>query len=168
LQAQIRLGGSREERQDNSQKAASCRINLDFHWDGSFLHITNVSRTLAHDIVIHNANEQYQVELKNYPNTGRKLRIALGVPVPQDEQAPLTKKVQIPLPAEFALILLSRQRRNDVLNDMLDWYPRWVQNKGRLSANLLFWWRISAAVFGALLDLASRIAEIVGKFRGAK
>jgi hypothetical protein len=74
----------------------------------------------------------------------------------------------LPHAAEFVLILLSRQRRNDVLNDMLDWYPCWVQEKGRFSANVLCSCRISAAVFAGLLDLTGRIAEIIGKFRGAK
>jgi hypothetical protein len=75
---------------------------------------------------------------------------------------------KLPTAAEFTLHLMSRQRRNDVLNDMLDWYPHWVQEKGRFSANVLCWWRTSVAVLGGLLDVAGRIAEIVGKFRGAK
>lgn len=41
----------------------------------------------------------------------------------------------LPTPVQFALILLSPKRRDDVLNDLLDWYPVWV-TKGSLIANL--------------------------------
>jgi len=76
--------------------------------------------------------------------------------------------VSLPAAVEFALILMSRKRRSDVMNGMLDWYPQWVSNKGRFWADVLCWWRIGAALFGGLLDFAGRVAEVVGKFRGAK
>jgi hypothetical protein len=78
------------------------------------------------------------------------------------------RSTALPTSAQFALVLMSRKRRNDVLNDMLDWYPQWVSNKGRFWADVLCWWRIGAALFGGLLDFAGRVAEVVGKFRGAK
>jgi|SRR5579862_5326026 len=40
----------------------------------------------------------------------------------------------LPTTVQFALILLSPKRRDDVLNDLLDWYPAWV-TKGSLVAN---------------------------------
>jgi hypothetical protein len=74
----------------------------------------------------------------------------------------------LPPAAESMLLLMSRARRNDVLNDIMDWYPGWVAEKGRFRANLACWWRIGMAVLRGLLDLLLRIGEIVGKFRGAK
>jgi hypothetical protein len=85
-----------------------------------------------------------------------------GLPV-QKQTCPI-----LPAGAAFVLMLMSRQRRDDVLNAPLDWYPKWVEEKGRFTANVLCWWRIVVAVLGGLLDLADKIAGIMGKFRGAK
>jgi hypothetical protein len=74
----------------------------------------------------------------------------------------------LPVGADFVLMLMSRQRRNDVLNDLLDWYPCWLSDKGRMGAFFACWWKIGSAVLHGFLDLAERIGEIVGKFRGAK
>jgi hypothetical protein len=39
---------------------------------------------------------------------------------------------------EFLLIFLfSKARRDDVYNDIQDWYPRWVSEHGPLSACVL-------------------------------
>ncbi len=78
------------------------------------------------------------------------------------------RSTALPAAVEFALILMSRKRRDDVLSDIMDWYPHWVRNDGRIQAYVACWWRIGLAVFGGFLDLAQRIAEVVGKFRGAK
>jgi len=71
---------------------------------------------------------------------------------------------QVPLPsaAQFVIILLSRQRRDDVLNDLCDW----ADHDGRFSAKC--WVRLISALFGQVLDVLYRIGEVVGKFRGAK
>ena len=78
----------------------------------------------------------------------------------------------LPSAAQFALILLSRKRRDDVLNDLLDWYPGWIKEhlgRGRrVWANFTCFVKIAAAFFGQGLDVLYRIGEVVGKFRGAK
>jgi hypothetical protein len=70
--------------------------------------------------------------------------------------------VSLPTAAQFGLVLLSRQRRDDVLNDLCDW----VEQDGRFNAKC--WLRLTSALFGQLLDVLYRIGEVVGKFRGAK
>lgn len=72
------------------------------------------------------------------------------------------KLVQLPSTAQFGLILLSRQRRDDVLNDLYDW----ADHDGRFNAKC--WLRLTSAFFGQVLDVLYRIGEVVGKFRGAK
>jgi hypothetical protein len=74
----------------------------------------------------------------------------------------------LPTAVEFMLVLLSRQRRNDVLNDIMDWYPGWIKKYGHIGAHCACWWKIGSAALHGLLDLAERVGEIVGKFRGAK
>jgi hypothetical protein len=68
----------------------------------------------------------------------------------------------LPTPVQFALILLSRQRRDDVLSDLCDW----AEHDGHFNAKC--WLRLTSAFFGQLLDVLYRIGEVVGKFRGAK
>jgi len=70
--------------------------------------------------------------------------------------------LQLPSAAQFALILLSRQRRDDVLNDLCDW----AEHDGRFNAKC--WLRLMVAFFGQVLDVLYRIGEVVGKFHGAK
>jgi hypothetical protein len=69
---------------------------------------------------------------------------------------------------EYALALMSKSRRDDVLNDLSDWYGGWLAAHGRFSAHLICWWKVGAVICGGLLDFASRLAEIVGKVSGAK
>ncbi len=73
-----------------------------------------------------------------------------------------SRQVQLPGAAQFVLILLSRQRRDDVLNDLCDW----AEQDGRFNAKC--WLKLIAAFFGQVLDVLYRIGEVVGKFRGAK
>jgi hypothetical protein len=75
----------------------------------------------------------------------------------------------LPVPAQFAVILLlSRKRRDDVLNDLWDWHPGWAAHHGLLAANFLCYVKIASAAVYEALDLLCRVAEIVSKFRGAK
>jgi len=74
----------------------------------------------------------------------------------------------LPTPAQFVLILLSPKRRADVLNDILDWYPAWMEKHGRRLGALLCLIKIAEAVAYQVLDLLYRVGEVVGKFRGAK
>lgn len=78
------------------------------------------------------------------------------------------RPVRLPSAAQFAIISLSRKRRDDVLNDLCDWYPGWVQHHGRFGANLVCFMKIASAAIYEALDLLYRVGEIVGKFRGAK
>lgn len=85
----------------------------------------------------------------------------------EDWRRPL-RPVQLPSAAQFALILLSRKRRDDVLNDLWDWYPGWIKEHygRRVWANFSCFVKIAAAFFGQGLDVLYRIREVVGKFRG--
>jgi len=74
----------------------------------------------------------------------------------------------LPTWVQFGLIMLSPQRRNDVLNDIWDWYPGWVKGHGAFGAHLLCSFKVASAALWSLLDLAYRVAEIVGKFKSAK
>ncbi len=78
------------------------------------------------------------------------------------------RPVHLSSAAQFALILLSRKRRDDILNDLCDWYPGWVEHNGRFGANFACFVKIASAFLGQGLDVLYRIGEIVGKFRGAK
>jgi hypothetical protein len=76
----------------------------------------------------------------------------------------------LPSAAQFAIILLSRKRRDDVLNDLWDWYPAWIKKHHgrRVWANFACFVKIAAAFLGQGLDVLYRVREVVGKFRGAR
>jgi len=80
-----------------------------------------------------------------------------------------SRVVRLPSAAQFGLILLSRKYRDDVLNDLGDWYPGWVvEHHGRLGANFVCFWKIAGAFLWQALDVLHKIGEVFGKFRGAK
>lgn len=74
----------------------------------------------------------------------------------------------LPRCVQIALILLSRSRRNDAYNDLMDWYPGWVYDHGRRSANFICFLKVSSAIAYELLDFLYRVGEVVGKFRSTK
>jgi hypothetical protein len=80
--------------------------------------------------------------------------------------------IRLPVALQFAMILvLSRKRRNDVLNDVWDWYPGLVEDHprfGRVFADFVCLTKIMSAFCGQILDIIYRVAEIIGKFRGGK
>lgn len=97
-------------------------------------------------------------------------RRALGDGALGDSRSGPCARCSFPSAAQFALILLSRKRRDDVLNDLWDWYPGWIKEHHgrRVWANFACFVKIAAAFFGQGLDVLYRIGEVVGKFRGAK
>jgi hypothetical protein len=75
---------------------------------------------------------------------------------------------QLPSIFYFALIILPHQRRADILMDIWDWYAEALRDHGRVFAYLACALKIAQAWVGTALDFMLRVAEIVGKFRGAK
>lgn len=100
------------------------------------------------------------------PGPAVKFEIKFEPAVPQAAPAPNPFKpsrvVQPPSAAQLGLILLSRQRRDDVLNDLCDWAKR----DGRFNAKC--WRRLTFALLGQGLDVLYRVGEVVRKLRGAK
>jgi hypothetical protein len=68
------------------------------------------------------------------------------------------RQAHLPTAARFVLILLSRRRRDDVLNDLCDW----AEQDGRFNAKC--WLRLTSALLWQVRD----VLYIVGKLRGAK
>jgi hypothetical protein len=75
-------------------------------------------------------------------------------------------------PPKFAELLLhallAPKRCKDALPDLQEMYPQWVREYGSTTARLIFWARIFSVALHEFLGLAYRIAEIIGKLRGAK
>jgi hypothetical protein len=95
------------------------------------------------------------------PAVSFKVSVQINRPKPATQQS-----VSLPAVAQHAVIfLLLPKRRDDVLNDIWDWYPALVKDKPR-TANFYCLWKIALAAVGQGLDVLYRIAEIVGKFRG--
>jgi hypothetical protein len=70
---------------------------------------------------------------------------------------------QAPSAAEFVLFMLPRERREDVMVDLGDWYPTWCEEFGTRQAKFLCWWRVTCCVGGAVLEVLGRVGEIIGK-----
>jgi hypothetical protein len=73
------------------------------------------------------------------------------------------EKQKPPAAAEFLLFMLSRERREDVFADLVDWYPSWCGKFGTRRAKFLCWWRVACCVGGAAMEVVGQVGEIIGK-----
>jgi hypothetical protein len=145
------------------QQASGAGFTESFY-EGSFAKTTEIGKPdAAMDAIYVDESGEHVIQAKATASKKLPRRIWTGLPTNIRSSS-----FGLPTSAEFILILMSRTRRNDVLNDIMDWYPGWVAEKGPFGAYLACWWRIGVAVCRGLLDLIQRIGEIVGKFRGAK
>jgi hypothetical protein len=87
---------------------------------------------------------------------GRTASIALNFGPPRVEKKP-------PKEAEFVLFMVSRERRDDIVSDLSEWYPSWCAKFGTRRAKFLCWWRVMCCVGGAVLEVLGRVGEIIGK-----
>jgi hypothetical protein len=68
-----------------------------------------------------------------------------------------------PAEVEFVLFMLSRERRQDVLADLDDWYSSWCEKFGPKRAKFLCWWKVACCVGAAVLEVMGRVGEFISK-----
>jgi hypothetical protein len=73
-----------------------------------------------------------------------------------------------PQATEFVLFMLPREGREDVFNDLNDWYPSWCEKFGTRRAKFLCWWHVGCCVGGAFVEIVGRVGEVIGKVVAAK
>jgi hypothetical protein len=64
------------------------------------------------------------------------------------------------------LAIPSKSRRDDVMNDILDWYASWTAEAGPLVPNLRCLRRIGAVwIWGLIMDIPRKVSDVARKLR---
>lgn len=73
-----------------------------------------------------------------------------------------------PRTANFLLAALPKATQNDIYNDLTDWYPGWVAEFGKVGADCLYFIKVFEAYVHVMLNVAMRVAKIIGTAKGSK
>jgi hypothetical protein len=110
--------------------------------------------------------EQNSLLYQDFCATVYKLPVpSITSPYARKDQGSVTFiiKKKMPQVTQFVLFMLPRERREDVLADIGDWYPAWCAEFGVGRAKFLCWWHFAWAIVGTVVDIAVRLGEAVSR-----
>lgn len=124
---------------------------------------------IRHREILSGVREQFDAAAKSLTEEDRQAhydRLTVWLEHFADEGR---KETRVPPAFDIlAHLMIGKQRRNDVLTDIENWYDEWSEKYGPRWAKAFCVSRLIQAILGQTLDIADRVAGILGKLRGAK